>query len=93
MLWRIMLGYPLGNTEAILPSVMVNLIGAEGYSGDAVYDGLDEVLKIENDFVHLYGTKETKPGWKMGHATIISKDKQDLLHQSGKVKRMLKIKA
>ncbi len=30
MLWRIMLGYPLGNTDAILPSIMVNIIGAEG---------------------------------------------------------------
>ena len=31
MLWRIMLGYPFGNTDAILPSIMVNIIGAEGY--------------------------------------------------------------
>ncbi len=32
MLWRIMLGYPLGNTKPILPSIMVNIIGAEGFS-------------------------------------------------------------
>ncbi|HMR93211.1 MAG TPA: 5-(carboxyamino)imidazole ribonucleotide synthase [Chitinophagaceae bacterium] len=93
MLWRIMLGYPLGNTDAILPSVMVNLVGAEGYSGKAVYEGIDEVLKIENVFIHLYGKRETKPGRKMGHATVISKDRQDLLHQSAKIKRTLKIKA
>ncbi len=30
MLWRIMLGHPLGNTKYILPSVMVNIIGSEG---------------------------------------------------------------
>jgi 5-(carboxyamino)imidazole ribonucleotide synthase len=89
MLWRIMLGYPLGYTDAILPSIMVNIIGCEGYSGDVKYEGLDEVLKIENAFVHLYGKKQTRPGRKMGHVTILSKEKQDLLHQSNKVKRTL----
>ena len=89
MLWRIMLGYPLGNTEAILPSIMVNIIGASGYNGPVKYDGLDEVLKIENAFVHLYGKKQTRPGRKMGHVTILSKEKQDLLHKSNKVKSML----
>ncbi|MBI5373652.1 MAG: 5-(carboxyamino)imidazole ribonucleotide synthase [Sphingobacteriales bacterium] len=89
MLWRIMLGYPLGNTDAILPSIMVNIIGAEGCSGDVKYQGLEEVLKIENAFVHLYGKKQTKPGRKMGHVTILSREKQDLLHKSNRVKRTL----
>ncbi len=93
MLWRIMLGYPLGLTDSILPSIMVNIVGAEGYSGDVKYEGLEETLKIENAFVHLYGKKQTKPGRKMGHVTILSKDKQDLLHQSNKVKRTLLVKS
>ncbi|MFZ1311764.1 MAG: ATP-grasp domain-containing protein, partial [Chitinophagaceae bacterium] len=93
MLWRIILGYPLGNTDAILPSIMVNIIGAEGYSGKVKYEGLEDVLKIENAFVHLYGKKETRPGRKMGHVTILSNEKQDLLHQSNKVKRTLLAKA
>jgi 5-(carboxyamino)imidazole ribonucleotide synthase len=93
MLWRLMLNYPLGNTDAILPSIMVNIIGAEGFSGDVKYEGLEEVLKIENVFVHLYGKKQTKPGRKMGHVTIMSKEKQELLHQSNKVKRTLFPKA
>lgn len=89
MLWRIMLGYPLGNTDAILPSIMVNIIGAEGHSGPVLYQGIEETLKVENAFVHLYGKKETKPGRKMGHVTVISSDKQDLLHKSNKIKRTL----
>ncbi len=89
MLWRVMLGYPLGNTDPILPSIMVNIIGAEGYSGDVRYEGLEEVLKIENAFVHLYGKKQTKPGRKMGHVTVLSKEKQELIHQSNKIKRTL----
>ncbi|MCC6307863.1 MAG: ATP-grasp domain-containing protein, partial [Chitinophagaceae bacterium] len=93
MLWRIMLGYPLGNTKAILPSVMVNIIGAESFHGHVVYEGLDEVLQIENAFVHIYGKKETKPGRKMGHVTIISAEKQELIHQSNKVKRLLKVRS
>jgi 5-(carboxyamino)imidazole ribonucleotide synthase len=89
MLWRIILGYPLGNTEAILPSIMVNIVGADGYSGEVKYEGLEEVLQMENAFVHLYGKKQTRPGRKMGHVTIMSREKQDLLYRSNKVKRTL----
>jgi len=89
MLWRIMLGYPLGNTDAILSSIMVNIIGCEGCKGKVLYEGLEQVLSIENAFVHLYGKKETRPGRKMGHVTVLSKDKQELLHQSNKIKRTL----
>jgi len=77
MLWRIMLDYPLGNPDAIMPSIMVNIIGADGFNGDVRYEGLEEVLKIDNAFVHIYGKKQTKPGRKMGHVTIISKEKQE----------------
>jgi 5-(carboxyamino)imidazole ribonucleotide synthase len=93
MLWRVMLGYPLGNTSLILPSIMINIVGANGYSGDVVYEGLDEVLQMENAFVHIYGKKQTKPGRKMGHITILSNEKQDLLHKSNKIKRGLVVKS
>lgn len=89
MLWRVILNYPLGNTNYILPSIMVNIIGSDGHSGEVLYDGLEETLKIENAFVHLYGKKETRPGRKMGHVTIMSHEKQELLFQSNKVKRTL----
>jgi 5-(carboxyamino)imidazole ribonucleotide synthase len=93
MVWRIILGFPLGNTKAILPSAMVNIIGAQGHSGPAHYQGLGEVLSIENVFVHLYGKKETKPGRKMGHATILSEEKQDLIHNANKIKNLLSVEA
>lgn len=93
MLWRIMLNYPLGNTDNILPAAIVNLIGEEGNSGPAVYTGLEEVLKMDNVFVHIYGKKETKPGRKMGHVTIISKEKQDLLYKANLIKRLMKVEA
>lgn len=91
MLWRVILGYPLGNTDHILPAAIVNLVGAEGYTGPAKYDGLDEVLQIDNVFVHIYGKKETRPGRKMGHITIVSKEKQDLTHKAHRIKNSLKV--
>ncbi len=91
MLWRIMLGYPLGNTKPILPSIMVNVIGSEGHSGPVKYEGLNEVLQIDNAFVHLYGKAETKPGRKMGHITILSAEKQDLIHKANKIKQLLTV--
>jgi 5-(carboxyamino)imidazole ribonucleotide synthase len=91
MLWRVILGYPLGNTEAILPGAIVNLIGAEGCVGEAYYEGLDEVLQMDNVFVHIYGKNDTKPGRKMGHVTIISREKQDLVYKAHKIKNTLKV--
>jgi 5-(carboxyamino)imidazole ribonucleotide synthase len=93
MLWRIMLGYPLGNTKAILSSAMINLIGAEEFSGEVKYEGLEDVLKIENAFVHLYGKKQTRPGRKMGHVTVISNSMQDLTYKANIINRTLKAKA
>lgn len=91
MLWRILLEYPLGNTDHILPAAIVNIIGEEGYNGEACYKGLEEILQIENVFVHLYGKKETKPGRKMGHVTILSSEKQELIHQANRIKSTLKV--
>ncbi|RYY41242.1 MAG: 5-(carboxyamino)imidazole ribonucleotide synthase [Chitinophagaceae bacterium] len=91
MLWRILLQYPLGNTKAILPSVMVNLIGADEHSGPARYEGLGEVLQIDNAFVHIYGKSETRPGRKMGHVTVLSDEKQDLIHKANKVRQTLRV--
>jgi len=93
MLWRVMLGYPLGSTEHILPAAIVNLLGADGHTGEAVYEGLNEILQIENVFVHIYGKKETKPGRKMGHVTILSKEKQELIHQANRIKHTLFVKS
>ncbi|MEN9685583.1 MAG: hypothetical protein RLZZ28_1369 [Bacteroidota bacterium] len=93
MLWRIILSLPLGNTAPLLPSAIVNILGAEGFSGKAVYEGLEEVLKMENVFVHLYGKEQTRPGRKMGHVTIVHKDYQDLTYQANKIKHLLKVKA
>ncbi|HEX3079878.1 MAG TPA: 5-(carboxyamino)imidazole ribonucleotide synthase [Puia sp.] len=91
MLWRIMLNYPLGNPKHIMHAAIVNLIGSEGHSGEAKYEGIEEVLKMENVFLHLYGKKETRPGRKMGHATILSPDKSDLVYKAKSIRQKLQI--
>jgi len=91
MLWRIILGYPLGCTKSIINSAMVNLIGESNYKGAAKYLNLEDVLKIENVFVHIYGKKETRPGRKMGHVTVLSNERQELIHVANKVKQLLKV--
>jgi len=71
----------------------VNLIGAENNKGKAKYEGLATVLKMEKVFVHLYGKTHTKPGRKMGHATIMGKDFLDLTHKANIIKQTLKVVA
>jgi 5-(carboxyamino)imidazole ribonucleotide synthase len=93
MLWRIILGYPLGNTDCKMPSAMVNIIGAPGHSGIPCYNGLEEVLKMDKAFIHLYGKKETRPGRKMGHITLLGKSRQDLTYEANKVKHNFSVTA
>jgi 5-(carboxyamino)imidazole ribonucleotide synthase len=91
MIWRIMLGYPLGNPKHIVHAAMVNLVGSEGFSGEARYEGIEEILKMDNVFLHLYGKKETRPGRKMGHATILSPEKADLVFKAKTIRQKLRI--
>lgn len=93
MLLRILLEYPLGNPDPIQTSVLLNVVGAEGYTGEARYEGLEDVLKMENTFVHLYGKKQTKPGRKMGHITLTGKDRQELVYQAGVIKKLFRVMA
>lgn len=93
MLWRVLLQYPLGNTDHILSAAIVNLLGAEGHEGPAHYEGLAEILAMDNVFVHLYGKTYTKPGRKMGHITILSNEKQELLHKANQIKHTLFVKS
>jgi 5-(carboxyamino)imidazole ribonucleotide synthase len=91
MQMRILQNLPLGNTEIIKPSLMLNLIGEAGFSGPVQYKGLEEVLKTKGVFVHLYGKQETKPGRKMGHVTLLGENKTELITKANLVKEILKV--
>ena len=88
---RAILGLPLGSTEIRIPSAMVNLLGEEGHSGPALYEGLEECLALGGVNVHLYGKAVTKPLRKMGHVTITGRDMGELRQKAEFVKRTLRV--
>jgi 5-(carboxyamino)imidazole ribonucleotide synthase len=90
---RAILDLPLGSTAMIHPSAMVNLLGEEGFSGPARYEGLADVLKIKGAYVHLYGKKLTKPFRKMGHVSIVDDNVESLMKKAKFVKSTLKVKS
>lgn len=91
MQMRVLQNLPLGNTEAIKPSLMLNLVGEPKYSGPVKYQGLEDVLKMKGVYIHLYGKHETKPGRKMGHVTILGESKDELLQKADFIKQTLKV--
>ncbi|TVQ75234.1 MAG: 5-(carboxyamino)imidazole ribonucleotide synthase [Phycisphaeraceae bacterium] len=62
---RAILGLPLGSTEAIAHSAMINIVGAE--------PPLAKLLAIESARIHLY-TKQPRRGRKLGHVTVTDND-------------------
>ncbi|MFS4456454.1 5-(carboxyamino)imidazole ribonucleotide synthase [Maribacter sp. 2304DJ31-5] len=71
---RAILNLPLGRTESKLAGIMVNLTGAEGHTGDVVYENMEQILDMNGVTPHIYGKKQTRPFRKMGHVTIVDKD-------------------
>ncbi len=90
---RAILNLPPGNTQIVQPSAMVNLLGAEGFTGVAQYRGLDRLLSMENVHIHLYGKKLTKPFRKMGHVTITDSSLDKLKAKAREVKNVIRIES
>lgn len=90
---RAILNLPLGSTQIKMPAVMVNILGAEGYEGPVIYEGLKECLAIEGVKIHLYGKKITRPFRKMGHITVLSSTIEEALKKAEKAKQLIKVKS
>lgn len=88
---RSVLNMPLGNTDRVLSSVMVNLLGEEGHTGAATYVGIKELLQEKGVHIHLYGKTETKPFRKMGHVTIVDDSLAKAKQKAFLVKEQLKV--
>lgn len=88
---RAILDLPLGKTDSKVGSVMVNLVGEEGYTGDVVYDGINEIMAMPGVTPHIYGKKQTRPFRKMGHVTIVDNDLDKAREVAEQVKKTIKV--
>ena len=88
---RAILNLPLGQTESKVGGIMVNLVGAEGYTGDVVYEHIESIMKLDGVTPHIYGKKQTRPFRKMGHVTIINEDLNKAREIAEIVKNTIKV--
>ena len=88
---RAILDLPLGKTDSKVGGIMVNLVGAEGYTGDVVYKNIDTIMNMEGVTPHIYGKKQTRPFRKMGHVTIVNQDINKAREIAEKVKNNIKV--
>ena len=88
---RAILNLPLGNTASKVAGIMVNLVGAEGFSGPVHYKNIEKIMAIDGVTPHIYGKKETRPFRKMGHVTIVNEDMKTARRIAEEVKNSIKI--
>jgi len=88
---RAITGLPFGKARLIQPSVMKNVLGQGGTSGESVVDGLLQALEDEHVKVHLYGKKESKPYRKMGHLTVMADTIDEAIKKARQAHVSLKI--
>ena len=88
---RAIINLPLGNTASKVAGIMVNLVGEENYSGNVVYQNIEEILEWDGVTPHIYGKKQTRPFRKMGHVTIVNKDIAEARKIAEEVKNTIRV--
>lgn len=88
---RAILDLPLGNTDSKVGGIMVNLVGAEGHTGNVEYKNIEDILTLEGVTPHIYGKKQTRPFRKMGHVTIVNKDISKARQIAEEVKKTIEV--
>lgn len=83
---RAITNLPLGNTDILLPGVMINVLGDENHEGETRYHGMEEIMKLKGVFAHMYGKANTKPNRKMGHITVVDNEIEKAMKKARKVK-------
>ncbi len=88
---RAILDLPLGNTDSKVAGIMVNLTGAEGFSGDVIYENIEKILGWDGVTPHIYGKKQTRPFRKMGHVTIVNENINEARKIAEDVKNTIRV--
>jgi 5-(carboxyamino)imidazole ribonucleotide synthase len=77
---RAILGLPLGSTEMVSPSAMINLIGKA--------PDVPALLAVADAHLHWYG-KEPRAGRKVGHVTVRAPDSETLEQRVRELERIV----
>ena len=88
---RSILDLPLGKTNIINNSVMVNLVGEDNTKGPVVYKNMDQIIGIKGVNSHIYGKKETRPNRKMGHITVTNSNIDEAIKIAKEIKETVKV--
>jgi len=86
---RAITGLPLGNTDLLQPTVMVNLLGES--NGKARLLGVEEAYRDPKVKVHFYGKSESKIGRKVGHYTVVGDDLSQTIKRAEELKKIIKV--
>lgn len=86
---RAVSGLPLGSSDLIMPTVMINILGET--EGKAHVIGAESVIAIEGVYLHIYGKEISKPKRKMGHITAIAPVITEAVEKAEKAKEFIKI--
>ena len=78
---RAITGLPLGATDVLRPTAMVNLLGT-GEARDAELVGVDAALALLETHLHLYDKRQVFERRKMGHVTATGTTTQEALDRA-----------
>lgn len=70
---RAVCNWPLGKTDLLKPTVMVNILG------EHLSKVIENIQQLSDCHLHLYGKAEAKTGRKMGHLTVLGNTVEEAL--------------
>lgn len=88
---RAVCDFPLGSTELVRPSVMLNLLGAPGAMGAPNIYGYRRLLETPGAYLHWYEKREVRPGRKMGHITLLDAQLERALSRAADLEQLIRI--
>lgn len=91
---RVMAGLPLGSSQIVQPSIMLNLLGDLWFDECEQYREPDwaQLLAIPGVYLHLYGKAEARSARKMGHVTVVGANHHEAQHRAQKAAEVLGLK-
>jgi 5-(carboxyamino)imidazole ribonucleotide synthase len=83
---RAICGFPLGATDLLQPAAMVNLLGDLWGHGEPDWAA---ALALPDIKLHLYGKASARPGRKMGHLTVLARERVQARDRALLARRLL----